>query len=261
MNKITVIIPVHRIANENDLQFFNNMKESINQQHSKAFNVLIITPDVMECNADGFSYDFSPDVNVKIHYTETALSYQNAVNLGASLCETPYFTVLEFDDVFTNKYIYHANRHLKVFKDSYDVLLNLVFEVNESGGMMGIRNEVAWVVNQMNVQGELDIDKSKQMLNSLSLVGAIINKERFLSINGLKPSFEMFFNQEFIIRALENSFNIFVIPRIGVKHTNNRAGSYFDECSKTFSNEDRRYWHSQILMQSYTNEDYKKPQS
>ena len=264
MKKISIIVPVHKIANQTDLNYFNEMKESLKNQTNKNFEVLYITPKNIEVsveNPSSFTYELGSDTTHAVHHYphDDEMTYQRAVNYGASVCGTEYFTVLEFDDTFSQTFVEHIHKHLNHYGSKYDIYTNIVFEVNEQGSMMGLRNETAWVVNLMAVQGEIDLEKSKQFLNSLSLVGAVFKTSKFLSINGLKPSFEIFFNQEFLIRALENSFNVYVIPRIGVKHTNNRPGSYFDQCSAKFNNEDRKYWHSQILKQCYTNEDYKKP--
>ena len=57
--------------------------------------------------------------------------------------------------------------------------------------------------------------------------GAIIRKESFDSIGGLKPSIKLTFNYEFILRATYNDVVIMTIPKVGYKHTNQRVNSLF----------------------------------
>ncbi|MCB0749409.1 MAG: glycosyltransferase [Ignavibacteriae bacterium] len=234
-NNLTIIIPVHELNGEDDIELLQNAQNSLNNQTNKDFKVLFYINDKVK-----FKNELDDSLEVNIVKSTEKFSYQTAVNNAVNEIDTDYFSVLEFDDIFHPTYVKNFYDHLNNQKDDVDLYLNIVFEVNNENQMMGLRNEIAWVVNKMQKIGFLDIDSVRQIVGSFSLVGAIYSKEAFLESGGFKFNIEIFFNQEFILRFLNSGYDIYVMPKILVNHMNFRKGSYFDLCDKQYDADEKR---------------------
>lgn len=231
---LTIIIPIHELQNDDDRSFLKNAQESLKKQTNKEFKVLYVIREGVE---------FEPEltgIETKTLKQKNKFKYQEAVNIAANEISTPYFSVLEFDDLFHPTYVENFYAHINNQTENVDLYLNIVFEVNKENNMMGLRNETAWVVNKMQKLGFLDVDSIKQIVGSFSLVGAIFNKAAFLECGGLKNNIEIFFNQEFILRFLNSGYDIYVMPKILTNHMNFREGSYFDLCDKQYNDDEKR---------------------
>lgn len=241
---LTIIMPIHEINNETDVELFNNAKESLEKQVNKDFTVIyVIQEDI--------SLDLSLNgIESKIIKRKEKFKYQTAVNLAVKEVNSSHFAILEFDDIFHSTYVKNFYDHLNNQKADVDLYLNIVFEVNKENQMMGLRNESAWIVNKMQKLGFLDFDSVKQIVGSFNLVGAIFSKESYLNVGGLKENLEIFFNQEFILRFLNNGYDVYVIPKIMVNHMHFRDQSYFDICDKKF-NEDQKRGYFNIIYKEY----------
>ena len=230
MNKLTVVVPVHELANDKDKNYLDEALRSLAEQSDKQFDVILyLHKDVKYKVPSGLN------LNLKRVKRDEKFSYTQAVNDAVKTeVQTDYFSVLEMDDKMHPYYIKQFHAHLNFYEDEYDLYMGLLAEVNAENQFMGLRNESAWIVNNMNEIGVLDLETCKDKFQSLSLTGAIFNKESFLEIGGLKEKFPIFFNFEYILRALHNSHEIYVIPKVMVNHTNGREGSYFDQCANDY---------------------------
>lgn len=230
MNNLTIIVPVHNLANDADKQFLDNALKSLSEQTNKDFNVMLYMHKDVK-----YKMSAKLGLDVKKIKKDDIFSYTQAVNDAVrNEVETDWFTVFEMDDKMQPYFVDEFYAHLNYYEDEYDLYMGMLAEVNAENQFMGLRNESAWIVNNMNEMGVLDLETCKDKFQSLSLTGAIFNKESFLEIGGLKEKFPIFFNFEYILRALHNSHEIYVIPKVMVNHTNGRAGSYFDNCASEY---------------------------
>lgn len=228
-NKLTIIIPVHELANKKDEDFLDRAILSLEKQSCKDFDIIFYAKQ-------GLDYDF-PNIGELIIGIED-FSYAKAVNtLKENYVKTPWFSVLEFDDVFHEHYVKNTLRYIETMGDEYDVFFSLMADVNAENTFMGLRNEAAWSVGNMDVLGILDLENVKKNFSRYSTAGAIFKTSEFL---GFKENFPIYFTFEYMLRALNKSQEIYVIPKIMLNHTFQREGSYYDLCNKMYSDYERK---------------------
>ena len=70
-------------------------------------------------------------------------------------CETEYFSILEFDDEYSNIWFKNFDEYLKHYPD-VDIFLPLVVDTDEQGQFLGFTNEALWAMGFSEEQGYLD---------------------------------------------------------------------------------------------------------
>jgi hypothetical protein len=102
--------------------------------------------------------------------------------------------------------------------------------------------------------GYLNANALKQNTD-FKLSGAVINREEFLSLGGLKSNIKLTFNYEFLLRALNNACKVYAIPKIGYKHLAEREESLFGGYIKTMSHAERKFWFDTASREANFNND------
>jgi hypothetical protein len=244
----SIIIPIHEY-NDEISQLLNNAVESVTKQE-KIDNfpeIFIVCSSSIKNNIVKFqeSMQRKHQDNLKINLIENngEVDFQSQVNLGVSKVKTKYFSILEFDDEYSTTYFYNVEKYIKTYPD-IDIFLSMIVEVNEKNQAMKITNEIVWAqqfVGENGEMGYLNLNAIKQNTD-FKISGAVINKEEFENLGGLKKNIKLTFNYEFLLRALNNACKIYTIPKIGYKHLITRKDSLFDVYSKTMSMEERKFW-------------------
>lgn len=251
MNQLTIIIPVHKLENDTDKQYLDGALKSLSEQSDKNFNVLMYMHKDVK-----YRMPSKLGIDVERIKVDEQFSYQGAINTAVkNHVKTDYFSVLELDDVYHPYYVSSFYEHLNYYGDEYDTYMGLLAEVNAENQFMGLRNEIAWIVNNMDELGVMDLENAKKKFQGFSLTGAVFNKESFLDVGGFKENFPIFFNFEYLLRALHNSHEIYVIPKVMVNHTNGRSGSYFDQCEKEYKIYERKEYLNLVLKEYLFEED------
>lgn len=238
MKELTILIPVHKLESDTDKEYLNNALKSLSEQSNKDFDVVLYMHKDVK-----YRMPSKLDISVEKVKIDEQFSYQSAVNdMVNNYVKTEYFCILEFDDIFHPYYVQEFYNHYTHYDQDYDIYMGMIAEVNAENQFMGLRNEAAWIVNNMNELGVLDLENTKKegKFQSFSLTGSIFNRGSFLEIGGLKEKFPIFFNFEYILRALHNGHEIYVIPKVMVNHTNGRTGSYFDLCAQDYKMFERK---------------------
>lgn len=225
---LTVLIPVHSVADENFNALLDNALMSIENNVVKPANVTIVRcgcPEVIEVlnNFDKSKYSFK----INVLENKTGKSFQNQINYGASQVKTKYFSFLEFDDEFSNNWFTNVLKYSDMFPD-IDMFLPIITDVNSEGKFLGFTNEAAWAYNFSDKIGHIEHDVLLEYPN-INPDGMVIKTEVFKSVGGYKSSIKLTFNYEFLLRFTNTGKNIMIIPKIGYKHTNMRPGSLFWE--------------------------------
>ena len=169
--------------------------------------------------------------------------FQSQINLGASVVETDYFSILEFDDEYSTTYFYNMEKYVKTYPD-VDILLSMMVETNDNNEAVKLTNEIVWAqqfVGENGEMGYLNLNAIKQNTD-FKISGAVIKKEEFVNLGGLKSNIKLTFNYEFLLRALNNACKIYTVPKIGYKHVSLREGSLFDDYHKNMPMEERKFW-------------------
>lgn len=250
-NNITIICPIH-VWNIDVAQYTKKMITSLSESSNQNFDLLFVNKvDVQKEIYKMETKKWFTSHNTKFVLYQEDMNYQQVINYSQQFIDNDYFIVLEFDDTIHNMYLNTLQNHISHYGSDIDVYMNIVFEVNNNNDQLGMRNDYAWVVNAMDNIGYLSFNGVKNNIGPFSLVGAAINKDFYNKIGGLKPSIEISFNTEFILRSLNKGGVLYVVPQIGVKHTNGRSDSYFMQCANRYTNEEKNKWYKLALEQCY----------
>ena len=238
MKDITVIVPINDIAQTNFSVLFDTAIKSLNTQTTKPEKVIVV-----HCECPGVeqwlgNYDFE-ELDVTILKNPGDTDFCSQINFASEKVETEWFSVLEFDDEYSNIWF----KNVKEYMESYDeigIFLPLVLDVDVDGNFINFTNEACWAMNFTEKLGELD---NGALLNyqNFQTSGAVFNTEHFTSIGGFKSGIKLTFVYEFLLRATYNDVKVMTVPKVGYKHVNMRPGSLFWE----YKNSERQQVDSQ----------------
>ena len=193
---ITIILPVHDVSDDFNNWFPKSIKSLEQSQVKLCYNLF------------------------KFSYT-----YCGQINLGVSKCDTEFFSILEYDDEYSNIWFKQFDLYRPHYKD-VDIFLPLVVDTDQVGQFLGFTNEALWAMGFSEEIGYLDNNTLLKYQN-FQVSGMIMRKSKFDEIGGLKSSVKLTFNYEFLLRATYNDTTIMTIPKIGYKHVNQRDKSLF----------------------------------
>lgn len=255
----TVIVPIHEINDEYRDYLVKAIESVANQININELPKVIIvyTADI----------DDSLMTNIKLPETTNKLSitylkntgssdYQSQVNFAVNHVTTDYFSVLEFDDEYSQVYFNVVNRYINTYPQ-IDVFLPIIVEVNDNNQGIKLTNELTWsqqVIGENGELGYLNHDILKQFTD-FNLSGAVFKKSEFINIGGYKSNIKLTFMHEFLLRAINNACKVYTIPKIGYKHWSTRINSLFDNYKKTMNFVERRFWYNVAIKEYvYTND-------
>ena len=223
---ITVILPVHDVSGKFN-EWFPKAIKSLEQSQSKPSKTLIVcsnkNPDVDEFMS---KWEMPSDMNVEVvSNTSDSDTFCGQVNFGVSKVETEFFSILEFDDEYSNIWFKQFGVYSEAYND-VDMFLPLVVDTDENGQFLGFTNEALWAAGFSEDIGYLDNNTLLKYQN-FQVSGMIMRKSTFDDIGGMKSSIKLTFNYEFLLRATYNDCVIMSIPKVGYKHTNQRTNSLF----------------------------------
>ena len=247
-DKLTVIIPVDRL-DEVTKPLFDKAVESV---HSQAFEagIIVVGPKAeIEKVKDvkGLTLEENEDINLP-----------KQVNTAVNEVKTEYFTVLEYDDTFTKHWFANVEKYGAAYPEvSIYLPINEVFDFKKNNEPIGYLNEPVWASSFSEKLGYFDNDSLMNYVN-VNCTGGVINKDMFLEIGGLKESIKLSFWYEFILRANYKAKEIFVIPKVGLKHGINRDGSLLDTYAKTMTPEESDWWLKLAREEYFFKKDRKK---
>ena len=253
---VTIILPLHKYSEEYD-EMLKTSAGSINYTGKDKEVALIVV-------ARKADYEKYKNLNkksvtlVEIGEEETT-NFQHMVNKGVEAVKTEYFAVLEVDDLFTEKAFVNFEKYANSeYRASIMPFLSEAVDYSvKDKGSIGYINEAAWANGFSEEIGTIDSNSIMDFF-SFNLTGAIINKEDFLSVGGLKESIKISFWYEFLLRALKYGKNTFVIPKVGYIHMINRPDSLADEYSKTISSDEAEWWIDLAKKEYFYKEDRNK---
>ena len=257
MKDITIIIPVHKF-NDNVKSLLNNAFESVkkNQENytfGKLIPLIVAPSEVLE-NAGEF-FGENQFYNI-CRNTSNNLDFCSQVNFAVNnKVETEYFSILEFDDVYTDNWFKMAHNYFYT-NENVSLFLPINILTNTERKQFQYVNEVAWSGSFSNEIGFLDYDCLKDY-SSFNLTGGIFNTDDFKKIGGFKPSIKVAFNYELLLRMAKKELKIYVVPKEGYIHVIGREDSLTDEYNKTLTNEQIQKWFDLAKIECVFTEDRK----
>lgn len=224
MKNTTVIIPMHEL-NEDLLSKSLNSLETQKGLTDK-INVLLVFPKDIELGLNIFlKKNKFKNIIINNYLNEGKTDFQSQINLGVKNIDTPYFTLLEFDDEFSSIYFKNLNKYISIYPEN-DGFLPILVEVDKNGDIVKLTNEFVW--SKSFVDDENFGYLTNEMLKEFSyffMSGGTFKKDKFIEYGGLKTNFDVSSVYEFLLRYTYNNCSIYVIPKIGYLHLNEREGS------------------------------------
>lgn len=247
MKDITIIIPVH--------EYNDNVSELL----ARAINSIPEKTKVIISCANGLGENFKKTRYITIieNPNEGITDFSSLVNEGVNNVETPYFSILEFDDEYTDIWFTNVETYME---DKNDVSVFLPMEdlLNYTDGkFVGFGNEAPWASSFSNEVGYIDNDCLQNYFD-FYLTGGVFNTDDWKTYGGLKPSIKVSFWYEFLLRLTHNGKKVYVIPKIGYKHYVNRLDSLFVQYNETIEADESNWWFELAKKEYFFKEDRNK---
>lgn len=251
MENITVIIPIYEDYEKIKNRLSIAINSAIETSHGKS-SILVIGP----------KKSFGKILEKKgIEFLENneETDFCNQINKAVNECKTKYFSVLEYDDIYTPIWFDNVIKYMDTLKDVqyFLPLTEAYLEKNKEGGAIGYINEPVWASSFSNELGYIDLD-SLTIYPEFNMTGAIIEKEAFIADGGLKPSIKISFWYEFMMRTAYLGRKLYVIPKVGYNHFLERPGSLAEQYHETISQEEADWWIALAQQEYFFKKDRKK---
>lgn len=244
---ITVIIPVHKKLNDEEVKLFNDAIKSIPSD----CKVIVVGKKTFLPKQNNSRFDYL--------INDGDLDFCSQINFAVSKIATDYFSILEFDDKYTpiweENFKRYSNSHVN--EASGYLFLNELYDYSNMESPIGYINEAVWASSFSNEIGYLDTDCLNDYSN-FNLTGAIFNKNDFIEVGGLKPSMKLSFWYEFMLRFLHNGKTMYVIPKVGYYHRINRKDSLIDIYQTSMDSEEAQWWMDLAKKEYFFKTDRKK---
>lgn len=252
---ITVILPIHELEGENNINLFKNAIESVSRQTVKPDELLIVVPKGSKVEKTLKDFDFGDDKTlVKIASNDGNTDFASQMNYGVSQCKTEWFSILEFDDEYSDKWFANVVKYREAH-DEIDIFMPIIVDVNAAdNGFMGLTNEAVWANSFSDELGILD-NNALLSFQNFNIDGLTMKKETFESFGGFKSNIKLTFIYEFLLRMTFKDAKVMVIPRFGYKHLNQREGSLFNTYKNEINVVEANWWLAQAKKEYYFDKD------
>lgn len=228
MKDITVIIPILLDAYDaGNSELLNSAVESVKEAAAnyKEGNVKLMIVRPEEDSRDDMEFQ---GIKYKYVYNPGKTDFCSQVNYAVDFVDTPYFSILEFDDKYSKIWFKMFGQYY-VTNEDVSVFLPINIQYNADHTKWQYGNEIALSVSFCK-DDEIGLINKESLENyyMFNLTGAIINTEDFISVGKYKPSIKLAFNYELMMRMAEEKMKMYVIPKEGYYHVMNRKGSLTD---------------------------------
>lgn len=263
MKDISIIIPIHKLT-ENTKTTLHNAFMSVMKNRDIYCNgelkVVMVIPSTFD-KVDYLQNEYIEKYNnVIIVKNEGPTDFCSQINYGVNYIQennlSSFFSILEYDDEFSPKWFkmvseyYYGNEDVSVF-------LPVNVQCNSDKSKWQFCNEMVLATSFSNELGFIDRD-CLENCTSFNLTGGVFNVQDYLAIGGLKPSIQVAFNYEFLLRLTNKSYKAYVIPKEGYIHIVGREDSLTDMYIKTMNEKTIDEWFKVAKREYIYEEDRKK---
>lgn len=238
MANCAVIIPVHEYNDTVKAYLLNAIESVVYDKEKYSVNIYISCPSSI---AEAIDSDVPKDV--EIIESEGDTSFQALVNRAVEDIDEDWFSILEFDDVFTSIWVEEFSEYCKFYPETsvFMPLTDLVREINGKKTFVGYGNEAPLASAFSNELCYVDFEVLESYFD-FYLTGSFFNKKDFMSVGELKESMKLTFWYEFMLRATHKGKKIQVIPKVGYTHLIDRKNSLYSIYKKTMDEKENRWW-------------------
>lgn len=233
MRNVTIIIPVINMDNEKNQELFVRAVDSIDDSQ-----IIVVGPEADIKIVE--TLKLSKMLRVLVNETENT-SYPLQVNLGVREVKTAYFSVLEYDDVFTPIWFDNVQKYMENDTEETFAFFPLTEVIDINMGPVGFANEAVWASSFSEEIGCYDLQCLEDYLD-FNTSGAIFKTDDFITLGLLKPSMKLSFWYEFLLRAAYKGKRMFVIPKIGYHHFIGRTESLSYQYGNNMSENEANWW-------------------
>ena len=247
MNEITVVLPIHQFGSDADemKKLATRAVESVianSKNYDGLLKLMVVCPPSCSDEVNALLDTCIPDATLPytIIINNGKTDFCSQINHAVEQVDTAYLSILEMDDVYNPRWFHMARQYYATHED-VSLFLPFVVQENCVDGSALFCNELVWAMSFSDELGVVD-RKCLEDCASFNITGGIFNTDDFKAVGGFKPSIEVAFNYELLLRLTEKSLKIYVVPRIGYHHTIGRDGSLLDCYNKTKTTEEAQKW-------------------
>ena len=252
---LSVILPIKTSKVRDFTEFFEKSIESLINQ-SVEFSELVI----VYSNEEGLvnyinEFDFKK-LNVKKILWDNEPNYSEQINEGVKNSSSEFVSFFEFDDEYSKVWFKNVLNYTESYPD-VDSFLPIVVDVDSKSSFIGFTNEATFAANFSQEMGFLTHETLMNYQN-FQTSGLVIRKSILENFGGFKPSFNLTYGYEFLLRMTYNSVKIMTIPKIGYKHLNLRENSIFWDYkngSKKLTEPEVAFWINSAKREYFFSED------
>jgi len=248
---ISVVIPIHQLNGEEESKLLSNALKSVETQEVKPDEVLIVVPTGSDVEGLIKTFDFEgiKDI-VRVVSNPGKTDVQSQLNYGITEVKTEWFSFLEFDDEYSNKWFKNVVEYRTAHSD-VEIFLPIIIDVNsEDGSFMGFTNEAVWANSFSDELGILD-NNALLSFQNFNIDGLVMKTEAVKDFGGFKSNIKLTFIYEFLLRMTFNAVKVMVIPRFGYKHQNQREGSLFANYRGEMDTVEANWWLDQAKKEYF----------
>ena len=236
MRDLTVIIPIEVLDTDEKKILLMSAIDSVDDS-----NILVVGSKKAIESISSYEklseYTFATVIN-----TSKNTTYASQVMFALKSVKSKYFTVLEYDDVFSNIWFKNLNAYIE--QDVNDTFaffpLTELVDFNTKASI-GYANEAVWASSFSEEIGCYDLQSFEDYFN-FNASGAVFKTDEFVSMGGLKVSLKLVTWYEFILRVLYKGKRLFVIPKVGYYHYVNRNDSMTSLYASTMTEKEAEWW-------------------
>jgi hypothetical protein len=223
----------------------------VDNQKTLPEELVIVVPKNSEVKKFVESFTFEK-VKFRIIENDGKTDFCSQVNFGVNNISTEFFSILEFDDMYSTIWFDNVNKHIKAYPN-VSLFLPIVVDMTLDNKFIHFTNESIWAKDFSEKQGFLDNDI---LLNypKFQIAGSVIKVEDFKELGGLKGSIKVHFGYEFLLRMTYYDKKVMTIPKLGYKKTNMRPNSIFWSYENGETKIDileSRFWFNTAKKESY----------
>lgn len=235
MKKITIIVPLHEYNEKYLKRALGSIK--IEDKFNEYYQILFIGPKTICKKAEKLAKQLLQFEIRVLENTET--DFHTQINKAVFDCVTPYFTILEYDDMYTSNYFKNMQEFIKKHSE-YSVILPINEYITIEEEVVSFGNEIALDPSFVDTIGVISLEEL-QLFMDFNCTGGLFKTEDFISIGGLKKSLKIASWYEFLMRLCYKSKKIYVLPKIGYNHTINREDSYMSVEQRQITQEEGKF--------------------
>ena len=264
MKDITIIVPVHEfdeaIAKYAEKAFAS--VDTCQENYKDGELKVLVVSSLKEIDA---LKDMLAKFKFKYEIVENNgdSDYCSQINFAVDKVETEHFSILEIDDEYTAKWFkmandyYYGNESISIF-----LPVNMFHDDEYNNWQYGNTMALSptFITQDKDDTDDIGIINYQRLekCSLFNLTGGIFNTKDFITVGKYKPSIQVAFNYELMLRMTKKGLKIMVVPKEGYLHTMGRKGCLTNSYLSSMTESERDKWFSLAIRECIYDEDRQK---